>query len=402
MAPAGLPIGGYHMGRTSIIPKPEAVVGLDVGKFSHWAYGIGATGEVTADFPVDNREAALDAFFASVERGTLVVVDQVRNIGALAISRARLAGLEVAYLPGLAEHNAAKLFAGDAKTDARDAEVIAKTALGVPDALRPAPGGSELVSAARRLASQRDFVIADSTHDKNRLRAILLESCPEFESLVDLSDDRQVNLLAKVGGPWQIADAGPRAVGALTRGARRGAIDALVASVASSTRPLPAVVEAEGRSVRALAARIADDDAEAAALDRAIAELLAADETFRCLLTVPGIGVRTATELVVSIDISRFADHGKLASYCGLAPRDSRSGTSISSVTSSRQGNKRLKNLLIFSCNSLVNSKNRFGEYYRMLREVRHMPHGKALKAVARKRLKVIYAIMRDKVPYAA
>jgi transposase len=222
------------MGRTrSIIAKPEAVVGLDVGKFSHWAYGIGAAGEVTADFPVENREGALDSFFASVEPGTLVVVDQVRDIGALAISRARLAGLDVAYLPGLAEHNAAKLFAGDAKTDARDAEVIAKTALGIPDALRPVPGGSELVSAARRLASQRDFVIADSTHDKNRLRAILLESCPEFESLVDLSDERQVNLLAKVVGPWQIADADPRAVGALTRGARRGAIDALVASVAT-------------------------------------------------------------------------------------------------------------------------------------------------------------------------
>lgn len=28
--------------------------------------------------------------------------------------------------------------------------------------------------------------------------------------------------------------------------------------------------------------------------------------------------------------------------------------------------------------------------------------HGKALKAVAMKRLKVIYAIMREKVPYAA
>ena len=238
------------MSRTGgIIAKPEAVVGLDVGKFSHWAYGIGATGEVTADFPVENREAALDSFFESVEPGTLVVVDQVRNIGALAISRARLAGLDVAYLPGLAEHNAAKLFAGDAKTDARDAEVIAKTALGIPDALRPAPDCSELVSAARRLASQRDFVIADSTHDKNRLRAILLESCPEFESLVDLSDEHQVNLLAKVGGPWQIADADPRAVGALTRGARRGAIDALVASVATSTRPLPAVVEAEGQHV---------------------------------------------------------------------------------------------------------------------------------------------------------
>ena len=391
------------MGRSrSIIAKPEAVVGLDVGKFSHWAYGISADGEVTADFPVENREEALDGFFASVAPGTLVVVDQVRNIGALAISRARLAGLEVAYLPGLAEHNAAKLFPGDAKTDARDAEVIARTALGIPEALRPAPDGSELVSAARRLASQRDFLVADSTHDKNRLRAILLESCPEFESLVDLSDERQVNLLAKVGGPWQIADAGRRAVGALTRGARRDAVDALVASVATSTRPLPAVVEAEGRAVRALAARIAADAAEASALDDAISELLAGDETFNCLLTVPGIGVRTATELVVSIDISRFADHEKLASYCGLAPRDSKSGTSVLSSTSSRRGNKRLKNLLIFSCNSLANSQNRFGEYYRMLRDVRHMPHGKALKAVARKRLKVIYAIMRDRVPYAA
>lgn len=30
------------------------------------------------------------------------------------------------------------------------------------------------------------------------------------------------------------------------------------------------------------------------------------------------------------------------------------------------------------------------------------MSHGKALKATARKRLKVIYAVMRDKVTYTA
>ena len=91
---------------------------------------------------------------------------------------------------------------------------------------------------------------------------------------------------------------------------------------------------------------------------------------------------------------------GTTASYCGLAPRNRQSGTSISSVTASRQGNKRLKNLLIFSCNSLARSDNRFGDFYRKCRD-RGMPHGKALKAVARKRLKVIYAIMRDQVPYA-
>ncbi len=116
---------------------------------------------------------------------------------------------------------------------------------------------------------------------------------------------------------------------------------------------------------------------------------------------MPGIGPRTASELVIGIDISEFPDHDHLASYCGVAPRNRRSGTSISSVSASRQGNKRLKNLLIFSCNSLVRSRSRFGEYYRACRG-RGMCHGEALKAVARKRVKVIYAIMRDKVPYAA
>ena len=55
----------------------------------------------------------------------------------------------------------------------------------------------------------------------------------------------------------------------------------------------------------------------------------------------------------------------------------------------------------MFSCNSLIGSDSRFGAFYRKCRD-RGMPHGKALKAVAGKRLKVIYAIVRDRVPYAA
>lgn len=76
-------------------------------------------------------------------------------------------------------------------------------------------------------------------------------------------------------------------------------------------------------------------------------------------------------------------------------------GTSIPSVSASWQGNKRLKNLLVFSSNCLSRSRNRWGEYYARCRD-RGIPHGKALKAVARKRLEVIYAIMGGKVPYAA
>lgn len=325
--------------------RPAAVLGLDVGKSSHWACLIDRDGEVLSSAPVRNREAELDALFASVPAGTLVVVDQFRNIGSLAVRRARAAGLGVAHLPGLAASRAAGLFAGEAKTDERDAAVIARTALGVPDSLSGVPGRGEALEAARALSSQRDHVVACATRDKNRLRAVLLESCPALEAAVDLSDRRWLELLAGFGGAWGIARSG-----------------------------------AEGPR------------AETAAL-------LEGDETYACLLTVPGIGPRTAAQLAVSVDIGRFPDHDHLASYCGIAPRVRSSGTSVRSVRASRRGDARLKSLLIFSCNSLVRSSGRYGEYYRACR-ARGMGHGRALKAVARKRLRAIYAVMRDRVPY--
>lgn len=290
--------------------RPAAVLGLDVGKSSHWACLIDRDGEVLASAPVRNREAELDALFASAPADTLVVVDQFRNIGSLAVRRARAAGLGVAHLPGLAASRAAGLFAGEAKTDERDAAVIARTALGVPDSLSGVPGRGEALEAARALSSQRDHVVACATRDKNRLRAVLLESCPALEAAVDLSDRRWLELL-----------------------------------------------------------------------------------------TVPGIGPRTAAQLAVSVDIGRFPDHDHLASYCGIAPRVRSSGTSVRSVRASRRGDARLKSLLIFSCNSLVRSSGRYGKYYRACR-ARGMGHGRALKAVARKRLRAIYAVMRDRVPY--
>ena len=76
--------------------------------------------------------------------------------------------------------------------------------------------------------------------------------------------------------------------------------------------------------------------------------LLGRNETYRCLLTICGIGPKTSSELVISIDIDDFPSHGGLASYCGLVPRNRQSSTSVvsvSSVSASRQGNKRLKNL---------------------------------------------------------
>lgn len=244
--------------------RPAAVLGLDVGKSSHWACLIDRDGEVLSSAPV-------------------------RNIGSLAVRRARAAGLGVAHLPGLAASRAAGLFAGEAKTDERDAAVIARTALGVPDSLSGVPGRGEALEAARALSSQRDHVVACATRDKNRLRAVLLESCPALEAAVDLSDRRWLELLAGFGGAWGIARSGAEGPQAEAAGE----------AAAASTAPPPALIEAENRQVRFLAARISEALDEAGALEAETAALLEGDETYACLLTVPGIGPRTAAQLAV-------------------------------------------------------------------------------------------------------
>ena len=311
------------MGRR--VKKPTAVVGFDVGKSFHRAFGVGAGGEAALSERVDNRPAAIDRVLAEAGAGALVVVDQRRNLGALVLSRARAAGMRVACLPGKAETRAREMFPATAKTDELDAEVIARTALGMPWTLRE----------ARELA-----------------------------------------------------------------GARGGREDALWEAPSASAASRPEV-RAEGALASMLAGRVLARDAEASALDAAIGELLEGDATYEALLTVPGIGPGTAVAVVTPVDVTMFRSHDELASYCGIAPADSQSGTSARSTKPKRGGSKPLKNLLIFSCSSPIGTKNEFGRYYEECRG-RGMRHNKALKAVARKRLKVIYAIMRDRVPYRA
>ena len=70
------------------------------------------------------------------------------------------------------------------------------------------------------------------------------------------------------------------------------------------------------------------------------------------LLTVPasmpGIGVRTASSILLGIggDIANFKSAAHLAAYAGIAPVTGQSGTSIKGERPARGGNKRLKNAL--------------------------------------------------------
>ena len=223
-----------------------AYLGIDVGKRSHSACALDEDGGVVFRAGLENRPGDIDRLLERAGAGALVVVDQKRNIGALVLARALAHGNPCAYLPGYAEKQARGMFPGVAKTDAIDAEVIARTARGMPGALRPVAEEPEGAASLRILSSQREFAASARTRAKNRLRATLLEADPALERAVDPSRGWQVALLAEFGSAagcsaagWRRFSAAARRAGAPAAGAR-ALWEALLAS-ARSGRALPAV-----------------------------------------------------------------------------------------------------------------------------------------------------------------
>ena len=113
-------------------------LGLDVGKGEHHAVAQSRPGKKLLDRALPNDEAKLRELYRRLRKHgpVLLVVDQPATIGALPVAVALDEGITVAYLPGLAMRRIADLHPGSAKTDARDAAVIADAARTMPHTLR--------------------------------------------------------------------------------------------------------------------------------------------------------------------------------------------------------------------------------------------------------------------------
>jgi transposase len=118
------------------------------------------------------------------------------------------------------------------------------------------------------------------------------------------------------------------------------------------------------------------------------------------LTSMPGLGVRTAIKILTIVgDGSAFPTAGHLAAYAGLAPVTRRSGTSIKGETRSQRGNHALKSALFLSAfASLADPASR--AYYDR-KKAQGKRHNAALICLARRRTDVLFAMLRDRRPYA-
>ena len=384
----------------------EIFCGLDVGKATHHATGLDGDGNRLVDREIANDETALRRVFTELtEQGTvLVVVDQPSSIGALPIAVARAMGIEVAYLPGLAMRRIADLHPGNAKTDARDAYVIADAARTLPHTLRRVDLGDESLADLSVLVGHDDDLAEQATAVSNRIRGLLLQIHPAFERVLgeNAAHKAVLAVLVKFGGPTGIKAAGKAKVGrVLKAGAPRMGerlTNQIFDALAEQTVVVPGTAAAE-KVLPRLAEQLLGLQQQRKQVATEVEEALDAHPLSRVLTSMPGVGVRTAARILITVgDASSFPTAGHLAAYAGLAPVTRRSGSSIRGEFPSRSGNKDLKNALFLSAFAALRDPASRAYYDRKRAEGKK--HNAAIICLARRRTDVLYAMLRNNQTY--
>ena len=130
-----------------------------------------------------------------------------------------------------------------------------------------------------------------------------------------------------------------------------------------------------------------------------VEEMLDAHPLSPVLISMPGVGVRTAARILLEVgDGSSFPTSGHLAAYAGLAPVTRRSGTSIRGEHPPKGGNKQLKRAFFLSAFAALSDPLSRAYYDRKRAEGKK--HNAALICLARRRVDVLHAMLRTVTPY--
>jgi len=383
-------------------------VGVDAGKEHHHVVAVDSDGRVVWSRKVANDEAALRSVITEVSAlaGSVRWGIDLRDGGAaLLLALLAAAGAEIVYVPGRVVNRMADAYSGEGKTDAKDARVIADQARMRAD-LAPLVLGDELIIELRMLTARRTDLVTDKTRAINRLRATMTGICPALERVLDFTRAGPLILVSGYQTPEAIRQAGPQQLAAWLRerGARNAAALArtAVAAAQSQTVRLPgqdiAAQLAAGlaREVMTLGERIRE-------IDQLIGERFRRHPAASLITSLPGIGILLGAEFLVATggDMRAFASADHLAGYAGLAPAPRDSGK----ITGNRHRPRRYNRMLnrVFYTSALISihcSPDSRAFYDRKRAEGKK--HTQAVLALARRRVNVIWALLRDQRPYTS
>ena len=382
-------------------------VGIDIAKEVHWVTAIDDCGEIRLDHRLDNTPVAIEALIGelrALEGEVVIGLDMVGGIAGLAAAMLAAAGFRLVHVPGLAVNRARQgTTGGESKSDPRDARVIADQTRIRRD-LRPIEAGTERDLEIRLLAKRRRDLVDDQTRRLNRLRDLLASIFPGLERALDFTTKGALWLVSKYVTPAELREASRRkVVRHLQRAGGLPNVKTLADAALAAAEAQRIAISGERMSavlIRELAVEALTTRERIATLARELETLLQHCPNAVLIRSLPGMGVVLTAEFIAEVgSVHRFSSADALAAAAGLAPVLRQSGK-VRFLKRPTGGNKTLKRVFYQSAFCSLQTADSRAFYDRKRKEGKR--HHQALVALARRRINVLWAMLKDRQPFQA
>jgi len=164
----------------------DVFVGVDVARTDHYAHVVTRGGETLFSRPVANDEGVIGELIDDFARHSTValIVDMTVPGAQLLLTVTGQRRAPVAYVTGLQMRRATQVYAGVAKTDPRDAFILADHAMRHTDQLAWLDVTEELLTRLRILNGRDIDLATDSTRTIICVRDALVVVSPALERAV--------------------------------------------------------------------------------------------------------------------------------------------------------------------------------------------------------------------------
>lgn len=385
-------------------PKRKLWVGIDAGKAHHWACAVDEDGRTLFSAKVANDEAEiLDAVEQILALGAPVTwgVDISSAPSALLLALLAASGQEPVYVPGKTVNRMSGAYRGEAKTDARDAYVIAETVRHRSD-FTPIEVPAQIAADLALLTAHRSDLVADRVRMVNRLRDVLTGIFPALERAFDFSSSKSaLVLLTGYQTPERIRRAGAVRLAKWLnkRGVRIDRAELIAGKAVEAAKAQ--LTELPGQQVAArivaeLAQALLDLDERIARCDKDIRTAFSAHPQAAIIESLPGMGPILGAEFIVAAgDLAAYADAGHLASAAGLVPVPRDSGRRTGNFHRPKRYSRKLRRVFYMSAQTSIIRPGPNRDYYAKKR-AEGCRHTQAVIALARRRASVLWALLRD------
>lgn len=385
-------------------------VGVDVGKAAHHACAVDAAGKVVFSRKVANTQADIEALIVRASQAADVVVwavDMTAGVAALLLALLRGSaddGDELVYVPGRLVNRMAGAFAGEGKTDAKDARTIAETARLRAD-LAAARSLDTVVADLQVLLRRREDLMADWVRGVNRLRDLLTSIFPGLERAFDYSTRSPLVLLSGYQTPAALRQAGAEQVALFLHehGAWPKSVPAIAAAALQAAGQQSIALPGEqvtASLIARLAQQLLDLHREIKTLDKQIADRFGDHEHAARIVSVDGFGPILGAELLAATggDLkTAFGDPGRLAAYAGLAPVPRDSGRIRGNLHRPRRYHRGLRRVFYLAALSSIRRADGPSRAFYARKRAEGKIHTQAIIALARRLVDVVWALLRDR-----